>query len=287
MPPQTKIQAFVARWAPRAELARLIVQHLAPRQVNVLDTIEASDLDDDELDEVTERVAEGCQSHASAAGTPQRYGVMAVDTDGRILAQMYARFAPEPGAELAMVDTEPETDRGALKQTLRHTEALMRMQLQTMGSSLGALVDINQRLMSRLATIEGTHLKHLELNEQLMCRVHERDLAAEELRLRQERNTRLLQTADAVGSAMVARMTGATDVTRLLQSLSGEHREMLFSVLDDEQAKVLHRIITLAQQDDRLAEVLGGLIGTVTDGGGAAAGANGANGASSSTGGGA
>lgn len=264
--PAVLVGEFVGRWLGRKERPSFALVHVSESGPVVLDSFEPDELDAPSPGavELAARFATSAQAHVGSSSRPQRYAVAASSARGRVLAQVFFRLCPPllAGLEPGHTDTEPATPTGAMAQAMRHTEAFARLQAETTGASVSALVSLVKMLGAQVEAAEGSRLEYMRLAQQLLDRKQERDLEvrdAEAVQRRTEQGMNLLGRAVEVAAA---HFTGATPVFQFLRSLRPEQADAILGAMDAEQLPMLRKIM----ESGAAAEALkGSMLSSVVD----------------------
>lgn len=247
-----QIETFVDEWIatvdPKPSHVIIAYAPLSGPPV-MLDTAAAGPEKQRAAGELAERFFGAAHSHAIATGGWQRYTVAAM-AGSTVLAQrmlvietMQPARMHDPGGELGDAAT-------IVKHLLRHDERTHRLLVEDREVSLkimqAQLVTMSTEMQAMRQTFTDSLLEQMKVMRELGDRKHERDMELHRETQKDERQAQLLEMAQVMVPAMVARMTGATAANRLLQSIDPEVRRQLFSILDDTQEKDLRELLKIA-----------------------------------------
>lgn len=198
---------------------------------------------EDEIVSLTEEIRDTAQNHAGGASRSQRYQVTAFAAQSEVIATYTFRLRPNPDT-VDPGESEPATPTGALGLSMRLTESFAAMMVRSMGGIMSQQSDTIARLLERNTELERKHTETISAYEDLMDRKQERDIELFKSSRHEERKDRLLaQGEKVVIPAILDRLTGRAPLRDLLQTLSNEQQQAIFSTLRAEQLDALFKLL--------------------------------------------
>jgi hypothetical protein len=207
------------------KVARFGLQHLISGEAPA--TLATFCRDDSEVEAQAKAIAAECDEQAKAhaeafAGSTQQYGIVAWDEADRVIGQIAFRLH-EPSDSIDSQPTDPPTERGALSQAMRQTEAFARMIVLSLRSVLEALAAENERQSKRLEASDAMQLKVFELLAELGDATARRKLEERSAERSEARKDRwVTRIEEVVGPPLLERIVGGGPVDKLIDSLSME-----------------------------------------------------------------
>jgi hypothetical protein len=243
-----KTAAFVERWKADPSVRFFCCAHVTDQGAAILDTIEAGPKC--LPSSVVERVEAASRAHCDASRKLQRYSlaVLGPAPACRTIAQHHFALAPEANPDLgfgAATDTEEPTHKGIVRQTMRHSEAYARIMVQSTQEQIAGLLTENQRLREQNERYADKSFEVASSYEKLITESTVRQLEQQTyLRDQQRMDTAFDAFMNGFLPVVLARMTGATPLTRLLKSLKTEQLPAFFGVLDQDQLNLAKQLLS-------------------------------------------
>lgn len=264
-----EIEAFIGEWIASPDPApdRLVIAH-APFTGGppaILDTQAAGKRRQRQAAAIAERFASAAQAHASATpgGGSQRYTVAAMAGPNVLAQRMISIEVMRPGG---LGDYDGPGDAASIvKQTLRHSERMHQLVVRDREVSLNIMQQHTVMLageMAKMREMMSTQfVEQLRVTQELVDRKHEREIEIHREQQKDERFERLWVMLQALAPTVIARMTGATAVSRLFHSLEPQVRDAILAALSPEQLKDLSGLIALsAESKDGQREIESGVM---------------------------
>lgn len=244
-----KILEFVRRRLTEKRTKSFGLAHLTEEGHAIILTRQVETNTPAEREKLALDIAAECENEAWANvethERPQRYGVVAFDSNEQAIGRHDFRLAP-PIDKTIGGETEAPNATGVLAMQMRHGEISMRLLTQSSQQNLDRLSDENERLRSHIRLLESERLEVMRTTQDLLDRKVERDMRIEASRAEQKRVDRAWGQLEALVPALMAKHgfspeagAAANPLIGLLRSLRPEQREAMMNLLDDEQVKLV------------------------------------------------
>lgn len=192
-----------------------------------------------------ERIEEAAETYARGLRGTQRFALLVFRGDAAKPQGPRFPFVVE-AEETGGYDSEPATSEGLAGQAMRHTEAMARMLIQSVGPTVNALQKTIDRLSARSEKLEARQLETIELIEELQTERHHREIAAAKADAQNKLMGELGTELKLLAPAIVNRLAGKNVIPlredptvlawrRLFESLNDEQRAKMLELLDDKQ----------------------------------------------------
>jgi len=215
------------------------------------------------VDSIEESVSEDVKSYSRL----QAYAVLAMSESDQQIAMYRFKLAPGPDSQLAVEESEPPTERGALAMIMRHADASARLSQQAIvqsniaiNQSNTALREENDALRERIRELEREHVHTIQLREELESKQHERDIELLEVSAKQARLDRSVKLLEQIAPFAAVKLLGTkkpgapnkpADDTEsksdptvdLFESLKPEQYGPILELLDESQREKLAAVI--------------------------------------------
>lgn len=201
-----------------------------------------------EIDPMISEFMEILESDAKGMGGMQRYQIEARRegtnaSSGRFVAKIYGE-ADEEDIDADPLDHEGPTSRGLVAQSMRHTEAMTKTLMGSLGVVMGTLqrtlaqqTEVNERLINQ-------RFESLEIIEEAMTKRHERELEAMVVTAEQDRKDKFGEMIRGLAPVAVNKLAGGG--RKLLPEKTTPREEMInhiLDTLDPDQAAKLQSIL--------------------------------------------
>lgn len=212
---------------------------------------------------IRDEIEARAQNYVNQIGGNQAFQLSSMDDADRELACDVFRLQAQGIAGPAGLMTEPANEGGLVQQSMRHTEATMRMLLQSVAQQDKVQSRIVDRLLQRTEEMEARQIAAIELMGKL---ARDENAQAIELYKAKTHGDAKLQIAKKisdliplVADGVAAKYGGKTagDVTlthatkQIFDSLTPQQAEVLMGVLTDTQRmQILHVMKRLAAQEE-------------------------------------
>lgn len=140
-------------------------------------TVNANEDTEKECTRISEKLAECAEEHITTLFRRQRYVVTAKLSSGKSVGN--TSFVLTPNSLMTdMGETEPPTTAGALSQTMRFQESMMRMFIQSHQATVIGQAQLIDKYQTRCEKLENKLMASFDEREELKSKQHERDLEA-------------------------------------------------------------------------------------------------------------
>jgi hypothetical protein len=168
--------------------------------------------DTDRTESLCESMAESVETDAETDGDGngglQRYQLLFYHESDPNKPVSRLAFRCGDGSEIRTADSEPATTDGILAQQMRHNEALMRTQVQ----SVNNILQIQQRSIEKLQTekerLENDRFRFMEVHERMLSEAHSRHLAEQETEFEMLMKKQVADKLMMLAPTVVNRLTG-------------------------------------------------------------------------------
>lgn len=204
--------------------------------------------------ELTGEIERAAAASASTHDRPQRYGICCYGPNDIMMGRWDMLVGPPRDSFRAMGgESEPPTGVGVLSQSMRFSEAAMRLLCSNMQMSMANNQEENERLRRRCTEYEDRHLESLKLMADLLDKKQERDLALTEKKAEQERAMRAWVAVEKLIPAVLQKYgfdmpagesaAGGFGIKAFLSSLTGDQKLAICNALTEEQLAQLQALL--------------------------------------------
>jgi len=215
---------------------------------------------------IRDEIEDRAQRYVNGVGGNQAFQIAAMDADDRELACDVFRLQAQGIAGPAGLMTEPANEGGQVQQSMRHTEALMRLLLQQSSQTEKFQSRLVDKLMSRNEEIEARLLGGIELMGKLARDENAQSIELYKAKISGDAKMVLARklgdllpiAADAIGSKYGGKAVGDLTLIKatreIFAGLSAEQTEVIMGALSDTQRmQIMHVMKRIAQQDEAKA----------------------------------
>jgi len=244
-------------------IARFELRHLAGGKLGMeVLTLNPSfengthDAEDTWFDVTTSEIITAAEAEASEIGGSQVYAIFAYrhESPSKVSARCVFRVDggdPEESSYGEM-NSEPATPQGIIKQSMRHTEVLMKLMVTNQAAIMRQNAMTIEQLSRQVERHEDNRFQTIELVEDLLSKKLERDLEIQKAESNQKMLEEGVSSLKALAPAVISRINGGngslpSDTTSALkgffESLSEQQKMDLLGSLNPAQQAALGELI--------------------------------------------
>lgn len=200
----------------------------------------------DAINEILVELMGQARSHVESYNRTQAYGILARDKGGDPIAQHRFTLAPSVMLDPSRMggETEPPTPQGALGQTMRFSEALMRILVGTVQTAQERLERINNELAIENRTLRESSYAVAQLREQLLDQSMDRQLKLKDEQRMADRVDKIFGHIDTLIMPLIDKYSPHGPLRSFATSLKPEQIAQIGAVLSDEQRNQLMTILS-------------------------------------------
>lgn len=246
------LEQWLTRQIISRECRAVEVRHLSGKAPAIYSEEIPEEIPDTDIGVLARELENECQNDAEGIGALQRYAIVAKRADGKEIGRFVLRARPEEDDYAGGFDDDGNT-KALVSQQMRHTEAIMRVSVSSMGQILGNLFEALSRSQERERLYSDKHLEMLKLTEELMDRSHEREMEAKEQEFKQDLAFQAVDQIKPMLPVIAAKLMGKKAdigdmaIKSFLESLSPEQLAGLRDILTPEQSELVMSIIDTLQ----------------------------------------
>ncbi len=226
------------------ELERLELVHYGASKEQTLWARDGLTRESDER-ELAIMICDAAQRDTDSLGGMQSYGLRAY-YDGTKKKGFPFRFRLNAEANEMVegrdLDSEPPTEKGITKQLMRHTEGAIKLAVGVSTNMLASSERENERLRTRIETLETRNMEVLSMYEKLLSLQHEREMDAVKFANREKRLDEAVDLVKQIGPGIVNRVTGKEIFAGATDPAIIELRTFIGTVKQEQLMKIMEHL---------------------------------------------
>lgn len=246
---------------------KIVVRHVVSNKMGselITVPVPKKEIDQAWFDETIATVENGISDDAEGLGGVQTYVILPyhANTATKPSSRFTIREATASVDDPEEMDSEPPTAKGMLAQSMRHTEAAIRMSMMSMGQIVTTLRHTNAKQAELIEKLVAEKMANLEMMEDLKSQKLEREILTRREESKEKMKVEIMDKVSTLVPVLVNRIAGKSllpgkttpmegMIKGLVESIEPGQLESLQSVLKPTQLVALMEIFQSLQPEEK------------------------------------